>query len=129
MTLPRSTRLNWISIIRSMASRQNSPSTTIGTAKAIPMMVNALRNGRPAKLRMVRTWRGVRVLAESNPSIQERRKRRGAAGRMATAGASTTTFRSAVTTPSDAARRLIAKPARADHGVSAKSSAGRRKKP
>ncbi len=52
--------------------------------------------------------RGVSALADSSASIQERRKRSGAAGRMATAGASATTFCNAVRTPSDAAARLIA---------------------
>jgi hypothetical protein len=51
------------------------------------------------------------------------------AGRIATAGASATTFRSADITPSAAAARLIRKPPSADHGVSSNSSDGRRKKP
>ena len=129
MALPRSTRLNWTSIIWSIASRQNSPSTTIGTASAMPTIVNALRSGRPAKLRIISTRRGFSALADSKPSIQDRRKRRGAAGRIATAGARATTFCNAVTTPSDAAARLIKNPTKTAQGVSSKTRAGKRKNP
>ena len=73
--------------------------------------------------------RGLSALADRSASIHERRKRSGAAGRIATAGAKLMTFRSAVRTPSDAAARLIAVPATADHGVSSNARTGRRKKP
>ena len=126
--LPRSTRLNWISIIWSMASRQNSPSTTIGTAKVMPIIVRAARSGRPAILRNIMTLRGVSRRVDIRFSSHNRRHTFGAAGRMATAGAKVTTRCKAVMTPSEAAAKLIAAPTITDHGVKCEGEVGQAEK-
>jgi hypothetical protein len=73
--------------------------------------------------------RGVSQRTDSKFSSHDRRKRSGAAERMATAGAMLTTFCRAVSTPSEAAAKLIVVPATTDHGVNSKASTGRRKNP
>lgn len=129
VVLPRSTRLNCRSIISLMASRQEIPSTIIGMAKATPVTVSRERNGRPAVFRRIINRRDLVAVRGKSASIQERRKPRGAAGRIATDGARRTTCRNAVKTPREAAVRLIAMPSAADQGVSPNGSSGRRKNP